>query len=74
MWNDVLVNNQYPNKYRLLLGARSIGDHDANAVIKLLKEGVLYDGSDGSVKEGCGAHTYIFISGRDKGGVWWEQI
>ena len=33
----------------------------------MLKDGKLYAGSDGSVKDECGSHAYSFTNGREEG-------
>ena len=61
---------QYPPRFRDLLGPRLIGDKQVGEIFVLLQTGSLYARSDGSVKDGCGAHTYGFTSCKKKGTVW----
>ena len=39
-------------------------------IIKLLRNGNLYAGGDGSGKNGCGVHEYVFNSSTEEGKVW----
>ena len=58
---------QYPIHFRYLLGPRLLGDDQVAHIIKLLKDGKLYTGSDRSVKDECGSHAYAFTNGREEG-------
>ena len=58
---------QYPNRFRNILGPRLIGDDQVVNIIQLLKDGKLYVGSDGSVKDEQGSHAYGFTNGREEG-------
>ena len=64
------IFKQYPPCYRHIEGNITIGDAEANTILRLLRSGALYAGSDGSVKDGCGAHAYGFTSSKDEGTVW----
>ena len=39
-------------------------------IIRSLKGGNLYAGSDGSVKNKIGSHTFVFTSGNMEGTIW----
>ena len=63
-FSDIL--SSYPNRFKNILGPNLIGDHQVVKIIQILKEGQLYAGSDGSVKDEKGSHAYGFTSGREK--------
>ena len=67
-FQDIL--RQYPQRYRALLGDSLLGNLQVDSIHALLLEGCLYAGSDGSEKDGIGAHAYGFTSGRELGKVW----
>jgi hypothetical protein len=64
------VINQYPTKYKKLLGEATLGEAQVILVIKLLQDNQLYAGSDGSVKHGIGSHAYGFTCGKRSEIVW----
>ena len=61
------IIRQYPMCYKKILGERLVNDCQTDEIIKLLRDSILYAGSDGSVKNGCGAHAYGFTSSNEEG-------
>lgn len=61
---------QYLMRYRALLEHNLLGNEQADAIYFLLCEGGMCAGSDGSEKDGIGAHAYGFTSGKTVGKVW----
>ena len=47
-----------------------MGNAQASHISDIMRRGELYAGSDGSIKDGFGAHIYGFTSGRHIGNVW----
>ena len=68
LFEDMLA--QYPDRYQAILGERKISNAMAEQIQGLMIQGHLYAGSDGSEKEGIGAHAYGFTSGIIEGVVW----
>ena len=60
----------YPSRFRDVLGNRLIGDHQVVYIIQPLKDGKLYAGSDGSVKDEKGSHAYGFTNGKEVGMIY----
>ena len=63
-WHDVLL--QHHNWYISLRGEQLIGEVQVNEIIKLLKNGSLYAGSNGVVKDGYRSHVYGFTRSNGK--------
>ena len=61
---------QYPEEYKTLLGSFILGNDQIGEIILLMKQGALYAGSDGSVKNGIGSHAYGFTSRKLQGKIW----
>ena len=52
------------------MGPELLGNAQAEHISDLMRRGELYAGSDGSVKDGLGAHAYGFTSGRHIDKFW----
>ena len=61
---------QYDTEYGSILGHTNFGEDQVWQIITLLKTGSLYAGSNESVKNGRGSHTYGFTSGVTEGDIW----
>ena len=68
LFQDMLA--QYPPRYQALLGKDLLVNAQADNIHALLLKGELYAGSDGSEKDGIGAHAYGFTSNKYLGTVW----
>ena len=62
--------NQYHSGYRKLLWEHLIDEKRAKEIVQLMWAGTLYAGSDGSVKDGCGAHTNEIASSKKEDMIW----
>ena len=56
LFQDML--SQYPPRYQAILGKDLLENAQADNIHALLLKGDLYAGSDGSEKDGIGAHAY----------------
>ena len=68
LFEDMLA--QYPARFQAILRERKMSNAMAAQIQGLMLQGHLYAGSDGSEKEGIGAHAYGFTSGIMEGVVW----
>ena len=68
LFQDMLA--QYPPRYQAILGKDLLANAQADNIYDLILKGDLYAGSDGSEKEGIGAHAYGFTSNKYLGMVW----
>ena len=58
--------HSYPSYYQSLLGNFSPTRSDYEIILNWMAEGNLYAGSDGSVSEGIGTHSFCFTDGKNK--------
>ena len=63
---DTIIGH-YPTCYRAVLGISVLGYSQVTHIIWLMKDGNLYAGSDESVKDKIGSHTYAFTNGIEEG-------
>jgi len=68
LFSDILL--QYLSRLKGILGDNKLANTQVDQIHALLLRGELYAGSDGSEKEGIGAHVYGFMSGKEEGIVW----
>ena len=71
-WDPVfgVILKQYYPYYRTLLWNVNLEDYHLQEIISWMKAGALYDGSDGSEKNGRSAHAFGFTSSKVIENIW----
>ena len=61
---------QYPQELLLLFGGIHISDVDDREILRCIKHNKVYAGSDGSLKDGKGGHTFCIIDNTFSRTIW----